>query len=88
MLLLELRVVLIRILPMQVLRFNRMDLECAQTEKVLRPCSQQARQLTPRRGTVAHLGNRVCCVLIHAGNLSAQGEGDETLRLFTSPLSY
>jgi len=32
------------------------------TEKMLRPWSQQARQLTPRRGTVAHLGNRGCCV--------------------------
>jgi len=40
------------------------------TEKILRPWSQQARQLTPRRGTVAHLGNRGCCVHIHMGNLS------------------
>jgi len=28
------------------------------------------RQLTPRRGAVAHLGNRGCCVHIHTGNLS------------------
>jgi len=28
------------------------------TKKILRPWSQQVRQLTPRRGTVAHLGNR------------------------------
>jgi len=35
-----------------------------------RPWSQQARQLTPRRGTVAHLGNRGCCVHIHTGNLT------------------
>ena len=27
-------------------------------------------KLTPRRGTVAHLGNRGCCVHIHTGNLS------------------
>jgi len=37
---------------------------------MLRPWSQQARQLTPRRGTVAHLGNQGCCVHIHTGNLS------------------
>jgi len=40
------------------------------TEKMRRPWSQQARQLTPRRGTVAHLGNQGCCVHIHKGNLS------------------
>jgi len=28
------------------------------TEKMLRLWSQQARQLTPRRGTVAHLGSQ------------------------------
>jgi len=39
------------------------------TGKMLRPWSQQARQLTPRRGTVAHLGNPGC-VHIHTGNLS------------------
>jgi len=39
------------------------------TEKMLRPWSQQAR-LTPRRGTVAHLGNYGCWVHIHTGNLS------------------
>jgi len=41
------------------------------TEKMLRPWSwsQQARQLTPRRGTVAHLRNQGCCVHIHTGNL-------------------
>jgi len=27
-------------------------------------------KLTPRRGTVAHLGNQGCCVHIHTGNLS------------------
>ena len=37
------------------------------TEKMLRPWSQQARQLTLRRGTVAHLGNQGCCVHIHTG---------------------
>ena len=40
------------------------------TEKMLRPWSQQARQLTPRGGTFAHLGNQGCCVHIHTGNLS------------------
>jgi len=40
------------------------------TEKMLRPWSQQARQLTPRRGAVAHLGDRGCCVHIRTGNLS------------------
>jgi len=40
------------------------------TEKMLRPWSQQARQLTPQCGTVAHLGNQGCCVHIHTGNLS------------------
>ena len=40
------------------------------TDKMLRPWLQQARQLTPRRGTVAHLGNQGCCVHIHKGNLS------------------
>ena len=39
-------------------------------EKMLRPWSQQARQLSPRRGMVAHLGNRGCCVHTHTGNLS------------------
>ena len=35
---------------------------------MLRPWSQQARQLTPRRGTIAHLGNRGCCCFhIHTG---------------------
>jgi len=42
----------------------------SKTEKLLRPWSQQARQLTPQRGTVAHLGNRGSCVHIHTGNLS------------------
>jgi len=37
---------------------------------MLRPWSEQARQLTPRRETVAHLGNQGCCVHIHTGNLS------------------
>jgi len=37
---------------------------------MLRPWSQQARQLTPRRGTVAHLRNQGCCVHIHTENLS------------------
>jgi len=32
---------------------------------MLGPWSQQARQLTPRRGTVAHLRNRGCGVHIH-----------------------
>ena len=32
---------------------------------MLRPWSQQARQLTPRRGTLAHLGNLGCYVHIH-----------------------
>jgi len=40
------------------------------TEKMLRPWSQQARQLTPQRRTVSHLGNQGCCVHIHTGNLS------------------
>jgi len=40
------------------------------TEKMLRPSAQKARQLTPRRGTVTHLGNQDCCVHIHTGNLS------------------
>jgi len=31
---------------------------------------QQARQLTPQRGTVAQLGNRGCCVHIHTASLS------------------
>jgi len=39
---------------------------------MLRPWSQQARQRTPRvnprRGPVAHLGNRGCCVHIRTGN--------------------
>jgi len=39
-------------------------------QKMLRPWSQQARQLTLRRRTVAHLGNWGCCVHIHTGNLS------------------
>jgi len=39
------------------------------TENILRPWSQKARQLTPRRGTVAHLGNQGCCVHIHTENL-------------------
>ena len=34
------------------------------------PWSQQARQLTPRRGTVTHLEHQGCCVHIHTGNLS------------------
>jgi len=37
---------------------------------MLRPWSQQARQPTPRGGTVARLGNRGRCVHIHTGNLS------------------
>ena len=37
---------------------------------MLRPLSQQARQLTPQKRTVAHLGNQGCCVHIHTGNLS------------------
>ena len=37
---------------------------------MLRLWSHQARQLTPRRGTVAHLGNQGCCVHIDTGNLS------------------
>ena len=45
----------------------------AATEKMRRPWSQQARQLTPRRGTVAHLGNLGCCVHIHTWNLSPAG---------------
>ena len=40
------------------------------TEKMLRPWSQQARQLTPQGRTVGHLGNQGCCVHIHTGNLS------------------
>jgi len=39
------------------------------TEKMLRPWSQPARQLIPRRRTVAHLGN-LGCIHIHTGNLS------------------
>ena len=39
-------------------------------EEMLRPLSRQARQLTPRRGTVAHLGNRGRCDHIHTGTLS------------------
>ena len=30
-------------------------------------------KLTPRRGTVTHLGNQGCCVHIYTGNLSAPG---------------
>jgi len=41
-------------------------------EKMLRPWSQQVQQLTPRRGTVAHLENQGCCVHIHTGNLSVR----------------
>jgi len=37
------------------------------TEKMPRPWSQQARQLTPQKITVAHLGNQGCCVHIHTG---------------------
>jgi len=47
---------------------------------MLRPWAQQARQPTSRRGTVAHLRNRGCCVHIHTGNLSAPArylENDE-----------
>jgi len=51
-------------------RINRRE-----TKKMLRPWSQQARQLTPRRETVAHLGNRGCCVHIHTGNLSIYMHG-------------
>ena len=40
------------------------------TEKILRPWPRQARQLIPRWGTVAHLGNQGCCVHIHTENLS------------------
>jgi len=32
-----------------------------------RSWSQQVRQLTPQRGTVAHPGNQDCCVHIHTG---------------------
>ena len=39
-------------------------------QKMLCPWSQQTRQLTSRRGTVAHIGNRGCCVHIHTGNIS------------------
>jgi len=37
------------------------------TEQMLRPWSQQARQLTLRRRTVAHLGDQGCSVHIHTG---------------------
>jgi len=40
------------------------------SEKMPRPWSQQTRQLTSRRGTVAHPGNRGCFVHIHTGNRS------------------
>jgi len=46
---------------------------------MLRPWSQQARQLTPRRGTVAHLGNRGCCLHIRV-NLST---GEARILAFT-----
>jgi len=39
---------------------------------MLRPWSQQARQRTPRRGIVTHLGNRGCCVHIHTGGVYSQ----------------
>jgi len=45
------------------------------TENMLRPWSQQARQPTPRRETVAHIGNQGCYVPIHTGNLSPLGFG-------------
>jgi len=49
------------------------------TEKMLSPWSQQARQLTPRGGTVAHLGNQgCCCVHIHTGE-SIKGEYAERI---------
>jgi len=41
-----------------------------------RPWSQQAQQLTPRRRTVAHLGDLGCCVHIHTGNLSLATGGE------------
>jgi len=47
------------------------SLACLFSMSTRRPWSQQPRQLTPRRGTVAHLGNRSRCVHIHTGNLSA-----------------
>ena len=50
---------------------------------------QQARQLTPRRGTVAHLGNRGCCVHIHTGNLSGcVGKGRVYVREGRSCVRY
>jgi len=32
--------------------------------------TKQARPLTPRKGTVAHLGNQGCCIHVHTRNLS------------------
>jgi len=40
------------------------------TEQMFRPWPKQARQLTTRRETVAHLGCRSCCVHNHTGKLS------------------
>ena len=37
-------------------------------------------KLTPRRGTVAHLGNQGCCVYIHTGNLSPFRVADQAAR--------
>ena len=47
------------------------------TDKLPRPWSQQARQLTPRRGTVAHLGNQFFGVHIHMGNLWVEHLGNQ-----------
>jgi len=49
---------------------GREDAPSTFTEKMLLSRSQQARQLTRRSGTVAHLGNRGCCLHIHTGNLT------------------
>ena len=47
------------------------------TDKMLRTWSQQARQLTPWRGIVAHLGNWGCVdrVFIYKGDTSTQARG-------------
>jgi len=48
------------------------------TEKMHRPWSQQARQITPRRGTVAHRGNqKLLCSHSHGEYVAFDSQGYE-----------
>jgi len=59
------------------------------TETLLRPWSQQARLLTPRGETVAHLGNQGCCAHMHTGNLSVvQPRGNDSYLARTQAPPY